>query len=262
MIGKNARLIAATCLLALAVPAYAGSVNKSVKIEPGTTADGASSVNGSVTVGEGATVTGDVETVNGTIRVRSTAIVEDVSTVNGSVKIADNVQADSLSTVNGSVSVGAGSSIRRNMEAVNGRLSVENGATIGGSVENVNGEVDIDGASIEKDISTVNGDIQLKNGAHVMGDIIVNKPSGWGWNNNKKRKPKIILGRNARVDGTIVAEREVEIYMHETAELGGVSGKASMEDVVRFSGNRPSTRCCAERSIAINPFQGSREARR
>ena len=220
MPGKSARFIAISVLLTLAAASHAGSINKSVKIEAGTSADGASSVNGSVTVGEGATVTGDVETVNGTL------------------KISDNVQARSLSTVNGSVTVGAGTIVEQGMEAVNGKLSLEPGASVGGSVENVNGEIAIDGASVGGDISTVNGDVELTNGAHVMGDIRIEKPGGWGWN-KKKRKPKITLGQNARVDGSIIAEREVEIFVHDTAELGGVSGKASMEDVIRFSGNKP-----------------------
>ena len=54
----------ALAMLLFAFPA-AASINKSIRIEAGTTADGASSVNGSVTVESGAIVTGEVSTVNG-----------------------------------------------------------------------------------------------------------------------------------------------------------------------------------------------------
>ena len=34
-------------------------------------------------------------------------------------------------------------------------------------------------------------------------------------------------------------EREVELYISESAEVGGVKGKMSMDDAVRFSGKKP-----------------------
>ena len=62
--------------------------------------------------------------------------------------------------------------------------------------------------------------------------------SGWGWNNNQRR-PKIIIGPDSKVLGDIVLEREVELFISESAEVGGVSGEMSMDDAVRFSGSRP-----------------------
>ena len=68
------RSILALLAVMVAVPA-AASINKSIRIDAGATADGASSVNGSITVGNGAVVTGDVDTVNGTIRIEDNAQV-------------------------------------------------------------------------------------------------------------------------------------------------------------------------------------------
>ena len=227
-------------LLALSMAAHADStVNKSIRIPDGNTADGASSVNGSVTVGAGANVTGEVETVNGTIRIGAGAIVHEVSTVNGSIRMDENVQAHSVGTVNGSIRVSGNSVIDGGIEAVNGKITVASGSQVRGSIENVNGEIKLDGALLEDDIETVNGDITLENGAVVSGDIKIEKPGGWNIMNRKKRTPKITLGANTRVDGIIDSEREVEIYMHDSAQVGGFSGKASMDNVVRFSGNRP-----------------------
>jgi hypothetical protein len=36
-----------------------------------------------------------------------------------------------------------------------------------------------------------------------------------------------------------VLEREVKLYISDSAEVGGVEGKMSMSDAVRFSGDHP-----------------------
>jgi hypothetical protein len=41
------------------------------------------------------------------------------------------------------------------------------------------------------------------------------------------------------VDGVLRLEREVKLYLSESATVGGVEGVMSMADAVRFSGNRP-----------------------
>ena len=64
------------------------------------------------------------------------------------------------------------------------------------------------------------------------------KPGGW-FNNSSKRKPKVTIGPGSRVEGQIVLEQEVELYVSESADVGGVTGKMSMDDAVRFSGDKP-----------------------
>jgi hypothetical protein len=196
-------------------------------------------VNGSVTVGENAVVTGGVNTVNGTVRVDSGASIEDASTVNGSVKIADNVKAINLSTVNGSVKVGESATVGGEIETVNGRIVVEKGTSVAKNVGNVNGHIELSGAAIGGSVSTVSGDISIVEGTVVKGDVIVEKPGGWGWGKDKKRKPRIVIGPGSTVEGVLKLEHEVELYISETATVGGVKGVMSMDDAVRFSGDRP-----------------------
>ena len=226
-------------VLLMAVPAFGATINKSVKIEAGGESSGATSVNGSITVGENAVVTGGVKTVNGSIRVDSGARIESASTVNGGVKIADNVQSDDLSTVNGSIKVGESATVSGEIEAVNGRINVEKGTTVSRSVSNVNGQIELSGAEVGTDVSTVTGDVKIVDGTVVKGDLIVEKPSNWGWGNSKNRKPRIVVGPGSTIEGVIVLEREVELYISETANVGGVRGVMSMDDAVRFSGDSP-----------------------
>ena len=223
--------------LAIAAPAQAGSVNKSVRIDAGTTADEASSVNGSVTVGAGAIVTGEVSTVNGKISIDDNAQVEDVSTVNGAVRVGAGVHSEGLSTVNGSIRVDENVRVERHVEAVNGSISIDKGSSVGRDVSNVNGKIELSGSQVGGDLSTVNGDVTLDDGAILQGDLIVEKPGGWSW--KKKREPEIVIGPGSRVLGMIKLKREVKLYISDTAEVGGVEGELSMSDAVRFSGDRP-----------------------
>lgn len=225
--------------LLLAVPAFAASVNKSIKVEAGATAGGATSVNGSITIGENAVVTGGVKTVNGAVRVDNGASIENASTVNGGMRVADNVRADNLSTVNGAVRVGDQSTVSGEVEAVNGKISVGSGSTVAGNVANVNGQIELTGAEVGGNVSTVTGDVLLVDSAVIKGDLIVEKPSNWGWGNKNNRKPRIVIGPGSVVEGAIKLERDVELFISETARVGGVEGVMTMEDAVRFSGEQP-----------------------
>jgi len=226
-------------LLLLTIPAHAGSINKSVKIGAGSESDGASSVNGSVTVGAGATVDGDVETVNGTIRIDENATIRDAETVNGTLRVAMGVKADSLATVNGAIRIDENVTVDGNVEAVNGSIKVATGSQIARDLSNVNGDIELAGSEIGGDVTTVNGDVELSDGALIKGNLIIEKPGGFNWLGKKSRKPKIVIGPGSEVQGTIRLEREVKLYISESAKVGGVSGEMNLADAIRFSGEHP-----------------------
>lgn len=226
-------------IMLMTVPAIGASINKSVKIAAGSESSGASSVNGSISIGENAVVSGDVSTVNGTIRVDAGARILTASTVNGAVKVADNVKSESLSTVNGSITVAKSVTVDGEIEAVNGRISVAAGSTVASDVSNVNGQIELSGAQIGGDVATVSGDIYVLDGTVVKGDLIVEKPGGWGWGKSNSRKPRIVIGPGSSVEGIIELQREVELFISKTAKVGGVKGVMSMDDAVRFSGKHP-----------------------
>jgi len=222
-----------TVLLALPVQA---SINKSITIDAGATSDGASTVNGKVSVGAGATVTGEVSSVNGSIRIEEGATVADAETVNGGLRIADKVRSRNLSTVNGSIDVARDVVVDGEGSAVNGRITIGGGSKVANDLGNVNGEIELEGSEVAGDVSTVNGDIELADGAVVMGDLVVEKPSG---SNSSNRTPRVVIGPGSRVEGVIRLEREVKLFISESAEVGGVEGEMTMDDAVRFSGKKP-----------------------
>jgi len=223
----------------MAVPALGATLNKSVKIEPGSESSGATSVNGSITVGENAVVTGNVKTVNGSVRVDGGARIRNAATVNGSVRVATGVQAVDLSTVNGSIKVGESVVLDGEIEAVNGRITVASGTIVANGVSNVNGQIRLAGAEVGGDVSTVSGDVNVIEGSVVQGNLIVEKPSNWGFGKSKTGKPRIVIGPGSTVKGTIDLERKVALFISDTANVGGVKGVMSMDDAIRFEGKQP-----------------------
>lgn len=199
-----------------------------------------SKVNRSVTVEDGGRA-GDVESVNGSIQIGDDAIIESAETVNGSVRIGANGQAESLETVNGSITVGAKTVVADGIETVNGAITLAEDAASLDKIETVNGRIELGArAQAGAGIELVNGGVELKDAARVTGNITVRKPGGFGWFNGNNKPPRVILGPNAVVNGDLVFEREVELYMHTTAKVTGkqhgplVGGKVNS-----FSGDQP-----------------------
>ena len=81
------------------------------------------------------------------------------------------------------------------------------------------------------------GDVLLQDQAVVGGDLTIDKPSARS--NSRNRKPRVVIGPGSRVEGKIVILQQVELFISETARIGGVSGVMTLGDAVRFSGTRP-----------------------
>lgn len=223
--------------LLMAVPAFGASINKSVHIGDGEESGGATSVNGSITIGSDAVVSGGVRTVNGSISVGAGSAIRSAKTVNGTLRMAAGVEARDLGTVNGAVKIGEQVSVDGNVSAVNGSITVEKATVVTGEVGNVNGRIIIEGAQIDGDVRTVTGDISLRD-AVLKSDLVVEEPGRWS-NSGKKRKPRVVVGPGTRIEGSIVLEHEVELFISDSAEVGAVSGVMSLDDAMMFSGDEP-----------------------
>lgn len=193
-----------------------------------------SKVNGSVQVDPGQHA-GDVSSVNGSVHIGDGAVVEKASTVNGSVDLGARAHAGHLGTVNGAIRLAAGSQVDGTVEAVNGAISLAQGAQVEGHLSNVNGGITLDAAHVAGGLETVSGDINVGAGSHVEGGILVEKPNnGWfHWGND--RKPVIVIGPHAVVQGTLDFRRDVVLQVSDSAQIGAVKG-ASVE---RFRGDSP-----------------------
>lgn len=227
-----------TALLILTIPAQ-GSINKDIRVEAGSAADGATSVNGSILVGDSASVSGKLTTVNGSIDVGRDATIKNAGTVNGSIQVGSNTSTEDLETVNGAIEIADNVKVNGEVSAVNGRIRVAANGSVARSLSNVNGQIELSGSRVAGDVSTVSGNVELSDGASIGGDLVIEESRGFTRGNRDARKPKVIIGPGSRVDGVIRAEREIDLYISDRAQVGGVEGKLSMADAVRFSGNRP-----------------------
>ncbi len=189
-------------------------------------ADGISKVNGSITVADGETQA-DLETVNGSIKIGDNARIKDAQTVNGSIAVGNNVQSGSLETVNGGIRAGTGLVASDGLETVNGSIFVDRGGSVRGDIETVNGAIGLVDTDVSGGIETVNGDLTVGVGSHVSGGIRYTKPTG-NFNLLKPREPRVIIGPNARVDGPLVFERAVKLYVHSSAKTGPITGATTI----------------------------------
>jgi len=195
--------------------------------------NGISVVNGSVSVGADAEVKGGIDSVNGSISVGARSRVGAIENVNGSIKLAEAVEvAGGIENVNGSIAVANGARVAVSIETVNGRISIDPEARVDGKVATVNGGIELVNARVGA-VESHNGSIVLDLGTHVSGPLHM-KPSR-GINFGVGSAPKVIIGADCRVDGPLTFEREVELYVHETAVTGEISGA----EPITFSGDRP-----------------------
>lgn len=191
-------------------------------------------VNGSVQVAAGQQA-GDVSTVNGAVHIADGASVHKASTVNGAIELGDRTQAAKLGTVNGAITLGSASRISGEVSAVNGSIHLARGADVGGRVGNVNGAIVLDGAHVAGGIGTVAGDITVDADSRVEGGILVDKPNNGWFHWGSERKPVVVIGPHAVVQGTLEFRREVVLKVSDSAQIGPVKGTTPE----KFSGATP-----------------------
>ncbi len=209
-------------------------VNGSISVEAGRHVGDVETVNGTIRIADGAQA-GDVETVNGGINLGSRVTAGALETVNGGITLGDDVAARSLSTVNGAIRGGRNTQVERAVETVSGSVYLDRGSRVGAGLTTVNGGIGLVGTTIAGDVETVSGDITVGANSHVRGDLSVRKPSSnWFPVSINKRRPRIVIGPSATIDGDLVFEREVSLYVHESARIGRVTGAEAQ----RYSGDR------------------------
>lgn len=189
-------------------------------------------VNGAIEVKNGEQA-GNLSTVNGGVRIAASGSAGKVTTVNGGVRLAEQARAAEVQTVNGGIGLDDGAQVKGGVETVNGGIRLGKSADVGGRAQTVNGRIALDAAHIGGGIETVGGDIEVGADSRVEGGILIKKPSGWSW--GTQRKPRIVIGPRSNVQGTLEFEREVELFVSDSATIGAVKGATAQ----KFSGDQP-----------------------
>lgn len=189
---------------------------------PAMAQDDISKVNGSIETSAGGRY-GDLETVNGAVHIAENVQSGDASTVNGSVHVGHGARVGSLETVNGAIRLGRNVQVAGDIETVNGSIFVDQGGKVDGGIETVNGAIGLVQTEVVQNLETVNGDITVGIGSHVRGGITVERNRSW-FQGTPKRKPRVVIGPDAVVEGPLKFEREVSLYVHRSARTGPVTG--------------------------------------
>lgn len=193
-----------------------------------------SKVNGDVRVGAGQHA-GTAKSVNGDVDVGDHAMVQLASTVNGSVSLGTQAEAGELHTVNGSIDVATGGKVDGRVQAVNGDITLAQGAQVDGHLSNVNGGITLHAAHVAGGLETLSGDITVGANSRVEGGILVDKPNNGWFHWDSDRKPVIVIGPHAVVQGMLTFNRPVVLQVSDSAQIGPVKGAT----VVRFHGDAP-----------------------
>jgi DUF4097 and DUF4098 domain-containing protein YvlB len=192
-------------------------------------------VNGGITA-EAGQAYGELSTVNGGIELARGASAEDVETVNGGIRAEDDVSAEDVSTVNGGIRFGRNARIDGGLETVNGGIFTDRGSQVRGDISTVNGGIGLVGTGVDGRIETVTGDVTVGADSRVKGGVRVEKPTGnFNFRLGKQKIPRIVIGPNAVVEGPMVFEREVKLYVHASARIGSVTGATAQ----RYDGANP-----------------------
>ncbi len=192
---------------------------------------GISKVNGGISVDAGETV-GNLSTVNGGIRIHADGVAGKVNTVNGAIRLDEGARAQSVDSVNGSIRLAEKATLTGGINGVNGAITLAPQARVDGDVDNVSGTITLDAAQVGGSLNTVNGPVLIGSGSLVEGGLTVNKPSGMSFGS---KAPRVVIGPDAEVRGDLVFEREVELYVHNSARVGRIEGATAQ----RFSGAQP-----------------------
>ena len=168
-------------------------------------------------------VAGGYSTINKSISIDSDTTTGSVDSVNGSIRIGDNSFVKSVDSVNGAIKLGSDVTVDGDVESVNGAVNLESGCEVGSDVETVNGGIRLQNSRVSGNVETVNGQIRILDRSEVFGNVVVKKPGGWSFNN--QRKPvRVEIGKDVLIHGDLVFEHPVELKLHETARVGEIIG--------------------------------------
>ena len=206
-----------------------------VSVKSGEPASDRSTVNGGIRVEENASVR-KVNTVNGAIELEPSTTAKSLDSINGGILIGENAQiADHVASVNGGVALGKSARVSGAVSAVNGTVALDDGTEVTGRIASVSGRIHLEAAHVCGGLKTETGDIVVGANSRVEGGILVKKSRQPG--EGVEPVPLVVIGPGAIVEGPLRFEREVKLFVSDTAQIGPIEGAVP----TMFTGDTPPT---------------------
>jgi hypothetical protein len=178
---------------------------------------------------------GNLHTLHGAIRIGERSKVGDVKTVDGAVVLAKGSRANSVRSLDGTVQLEEDAKIVHRVSTAGGSIVLDDHADVAGRVSTADGEIRLKNAHVGGGIVTRRGNINVGSGSRVENGIRVKRSFCLCINAGLFSNPRVVIGPGAVVQGPLVFERKVTLYVSDTATIGDVVGATS----VRFSGLSP-----------------------
>lgn len=176
------------------------------------------STNGNVKIANRAVVDSVVST-NGNVHINGDAEVGSAHSTNGNVVVGNGVRLRSVNTACGDITLGFNVNVEAQVESTTGDIRAEHGCRIKGRVASVGGNIVLNGTDVKSGLAFVGGNVTVTGGSHVHGGLHLQPPV-----NEMQHLPCVVIGANSRVDGQLVFEAPVTLYVHSTARTGGIVG--------------------------------------
>ena len=183
---------------------------------------------------------GDLHTLHGSIHIGERSKVGDVKTVDGAVVLAKGSRANSVRSLDGTVQLQEDAKLVHGVSTAGGSIVVDDHADVAGRVSTADGEIRVKNAHVGGGIVTRRGNINVGSGSRVENGIRVKRSfclciNAGVSSNPRVANPRVIIGPGAVVQGPLIFERKVMLYVSDTATIGDVVGATA----VRFSGLSP-----------------------
>ena len=178
---------------------------------------------------------GNLHTLHASIHIGERSRVGDVKTIDGAVVLEKGSRANSVRSLDGGVRLEEDAKIVHGVSTAGGSIILDDHADVAGRVTTADGEIHLENAHVGGGIVTRRGDINVGSGSHVEKGIRVKRSFCLCINAGVFSNPRVVIGPGAVVQGPLIFERKVTLYVSDTATIGDVVGATS----VRFSGASP-----------------------
>ncbi len=209
--------------LLVATPALAqqgiSTISDDVQTQPGQTYGSLASVSGDIHVAAKAHA-GSVHVVSGQISIDDGASVGDIAATSGDIQIGNDASTGGMKNVSGNIALGHDVVVDGGVTSVGGDIFADHGSRIGGDITAVSGDIGLVRTEVRGDITFVSSNVTVGIGSHVTGRVHLKKPTF----SNQDHPPRVVIGPGAVVDGPLVFELPVTLYVHSTAKTGPISG--------------------------------------
>lgn len=125
--------------------------------------------------------------------------------------------------MSGHITLGRDVQVEEGVKSTSGTIKTGHGCRIQGDVNSVSGDIVLHATEVEGNIHVVSSDLTVAAGSKVGGGIHLHRPTSASFH-----LPCIVIGAHARVEGELVFESPVELYVHTTAHTGPIQGASPM----------------------------------